>query len=228
MKRSLINKSIEWARGVLEQNNISLPEFAYWGYEEWQKNADDITTIRKTMLGWDVTDYGSGDFDKTGSVLFTVRNGDVGDKNVGTPYAEKYIVLKPGQAIPTHMHKTKAEDIISRCAASYCIKLYNTGKDGKPDLQSDVDVFCDGIKKTFPPGETIEVTNGTSMTLHPYLYHSFWGMEGGQAAVVGEVSSINDDNTDNYFAQQVARFMEIEEDEAPLCPLCNEYSKLLG
>ena len=44
--------------------------------------------------------------------------------------------------------------------------------------------------------------------------------------IAGEVSSVNDDKTDNYFAEPVSRFADIEEDEAPLHPLCNEYDKL--
>ena len=41
--------------------------------------------------------------------------------------------------------------------------------------------------------------------------------------VVGEVSKVNDDNTDNYFLEPTARFADIEEDEPALHPLCNEY-----
>ena len=44
---------------------------------------------------------------------------------------------------------------------------------------------------------------------------------------LGEVSRVNDDNTDNYFLEPTYRFAEIEEDEAILHPLCNEYNKVL-
>ena len=44
---------------------------------------------------------------------------------------------------------------------------------------------------------------------------------------MGEVSSINDDNTDNVFLNEMARFTEIEEDEPIRYPLCNEYAKIL-
>lgn len=37
--------------------------------------------------------------------------------------------------------------------------------------------------------------------------------------------AVNDDNTDNYFAEPTARFADIEEDEPVLYPLCNEYDK---
>jgi D-lyxose ketol-isomerase len=45
--------------------------------------------------------------------------------------------------------------------------------------------------------------------------------------ICGEVSSINDDNVDNYNAEDVNRFSTVEEDEAILHPLCNEYSGVL-
>ena len=45
--------------------------------------------------------------------------------------------------------------------------------------------------------------------------------------MVGEVSKVNDDTTDNYFLEPTARFADIEEDEPVLHPLCNEYAKVL-
>ena len=53
------------------------------------------------------------------------------------------------------------------------------------------------------------------------MYHKFWAENG--TVVVGEVSRVNDDNTDNRFYESVGRFPAIEEDEAPLHLLCNEY-----
>lgn len=89
MKRSLINNSIDWAIDVLEKNNIRLPEFAYYTPEMWKENPEKFETIKKTMMGWDVTDFCSDDFEKIGAVLFTVRNGSYYDPSIGTPYAEK-------------------------------------------------------------------------------------------------------------------------------------------
>ena len=44
--------------------------------------------------------------------------------------------------------------------------------------------------------------------------------------VAGEVSKVNDDNTDNYFLEPTSRFAAIDEDEPVLHPLCNEYDML--
>ena len=46
--------------------------------------------------------------------------------------------------------------------------------------------------------------------------------------LVGEVSTVNDDNTDNKFHQPVGRFPQIEEDEPPLHLLINDYGKYWG
>ena len=224
MKRSDINKEIKWAIDLVKKENAGLPQFAYWNVEEFKKNSVEIQTLKKVMQGWDVTDFGNGDYSKMGAVLFTIRNGDLKDKSVGTPYAEKLIMLKPGQRLPIHMHRYKTEDIINRGGGNFKIKLYNTGKDGKPDMQSDVVVFCDGIKKIYGAGEIITITKGNSISLTPYMYHSFWAAEETGDALIGEVSSVNDDIMDNCFAEEVNRFAEIEEDEPAVYPLCNEYN----
>ena len=35
----------------------------------------------------------------------------------------------------------------------------------------------------------------------PGVYHAFWGE--GDDVLIGEVSTVNDDNTDNYFLEQL-------------------------
>jgi D-lyxose ketol-isomerase len=44
-------------------------------------------------------------------------------------------------------------------------------------------------------------------------------------AVKNKAETVNDDNTDNRFYEPVGRFPAIEEDQAPLHLLCNEYPK---
>jgi D-lyxose ketol-isomerase len=224
MKRSEINREIKWAMDLLKRENASLPCFAYWTLEEFKKKKEDIEAIKRVMQGWDITDFGMGDYPKTGAVLFTIRNGDLNDTSLGTPYAEKFIMLKPGQRLPLHMHYKKTEDIINRGGGNFQIKLYNMGKDGEPDMISDVTVYCDGIKRIFKAGEVITITKGNSITLTPTMYHTFWAAKDTGDAWIGEVSSVNDDNLDNCFAEKVARFAEIEEDEPAIYPLCNEYN----
>ena len=45
--------------------------------------------------------------------------------------------------------------------------------------------------------------------------------------LIGEVSTVNDDNTDNIFREDIGRFSEIEEDEAPRHLLVSDYDKFL-
>jgi len=224
MKRSQVNAALVWAKKVLENNNFKLPCFGYWTMDEWKANREETGNIQKVMQGWDITDYGMGDFQKIGSVLFTIRNGK---EDAGTPFAEKLIMLCEGQRLPCHHHVCKTEDIINRGGGILAIRLFNTLPDGGADTESDVRVRMDGILRVVKAGETIEITPGNSITLTPYLNHIFWAKPGAGDLLVGEVSSINDDNTDNYFSEPVSRFATIEEDEPILHPLCNEYTRVL-
>ena len=45
--------------------------------------------------------------------------------------------------------------------------------------------------------------------------------------LIGEVSTVNDDLTDNIFAEPLGRFSQIEEDEAPLHLLVSDYDDKL-
>lgn len=226
MKRSLINSEIKWAKELLKESNITLPMFGYYKKEDWIKCFKGEESIRKPMLGWDISDYGLDTYDKIGGVLFTIRNGDQNDKSIGTPYAEKYILLHEGQSLPLHFHFSKTEDIINRSGGILALQLYNANEDDSVDYKNDVKVYIDGILHTFKAGETVEVTNGNSITLTPRMYHLFWAKKGAGDLVVGEVSSVNDDNIDNHFDVVPDRFSEIEEDEEIICLLCNEYDKI--
>lgn len=228
MKRSEINEAIIISKDLLERNHFRLPPFAYWSMDEWIQNKDKISTIACVMQGWDITDFGSGKFMETGAVLFTLRNGNVNDNSIGTPYAEKIIILQhvKGQKIPMHCHRVKTEDIINRGGGILSIRLYASVAKDDIDENADVEVCMDGIKHSFKAGETIDILHGGSITLTPYVYHTFWAKEGAGDLIVGEVLSINDDNTDNIFTGLASRIADIDEDEAILHPLVNDYGKL--
>lgn len=227
MKRSEINAALRWAMTLLEENKIKLPPFGYWTMSEWVSGEHDIKTIKEVMLGWDITDYGKDRFEELGAVLFTLRNGSLSDASVGTPYAEKLIILKEGQRLPIHHHVSKTEDIINRAGGMLAIKLYNRLEDGDVDYITDVVVDLDGMRCTVKAGEELLIKPGHSITLRPFMYHLFWAKDGYGDLICGEVSSINDDMTDNYNAEDVSRFSTVIEDEAILHPLCNEYKRVL-
>ena len=226
MKRSEINALIGWAKDFLARNNIRLPALAYWSPEELRRRNARLDAVRKLELGWDITDFGSNDFATVGAVLYTVRNGLADDPTVGVPYCEKYIVMKDGQHIPNHYHVFKSEDIINRAGGDISIRLWNADKTSGKMLETDVHVMMDGIEHVFRAGEEIVVRKGESITLSPYIAHVFGPKPGTGDGIIGEVSKVNDDHTDNYFLEPIARFADIEEDEPPANLLCNEYNKL--
>ncbi len=225
MKRTLINSEIAWAKTLLKKHNIYIPAFGHYTTKDWEECLKGEQSISQTMLGWDITDYGMSDYKNLGGVLFTLRNGDQNNPEIGTPYAEKLILLHDGQSLPLHFHYTKTEDIINRSGGILALKLYNAKDDDSVDYASDVNVYIDGILHTVKAGDVVEVTNGNSITLTSRMYHLFWAKEGAGDLIVGEVSSVNDDNIDNHFDEIPKRFSEIEEDEPTITPLCNEYDK---
>ena len=227
MKRSEINAAIDTARAELKKQNITLPCFGYFTPEEWKVKKDLCENVFSVMLGWDVTDFDTDDFAHQGCVLFTVRNGSVDGS--GVPYAEKYLIFNdvPSQAIPLHFHFKKTEDIINRAGGIMCIEVYNSTPEGDLDRASDVVFYTDGIKNVVPAGTVVEITTGNSITLTPGLYHRIFVKEGTGMLIAGEVSSINDDKTDNRFYAPTARFCGVEEDEAPRYILANEYEKFV-
>lgn len=222
MKRSEINRNLEEAVAFANKTQFHLPPFAFWSPEEWLEKGAEYDEIRDNMLGWDLTDFGSGDFNRIGLLLFTMRNGNLKNKRYIKPYAEKMLIVKEGQITPLHFHTFKMEDIINRGGGNLLIEVYNATPDHRLD-RTRVTVSVDGRSFAVAAGSTIRLTPGESISLPTRQYHRFWGEEGQGTVLVGEVSQVNDDTTDNYFLEPAGRFPCIEPDEAPLYLLCNEY-----
>ena len=140
-------------------------------------------------------------------------------------YAEKLLLSKQDQLSPMHTHVIKAEDIINRGGATLVVELFGSNADGGFASDTGGIVFCDGIRRDFAPGEKLRLNPGESVTLLPGDWHAFWG-EGGDV-LIGEVSTVNDDNTDNVFREPIGRFSQIEEDEPPRHLLVSDYEKWL-
>ncbi len=75
MKRSEINSLIEEAAGFARSSGFLLPPFAFWSPEEWRSKGPEADEIRDCMLGWDLTDFGSGDFPRVGLASSCSRSG---------------------------------------------------------------------------------------------------------------------------------------------------------
>ena len=218
MKRSDVNQYIDYAMKFMAENKFCLPPWAYWTPSDWEQMRDRCEEIFENGLGWDITDFGSGDFINTGLTLVTLRNG-----NLVTPskqYCEKIMLVRNSQVTPPHYHVLKTEDIINRTGGLLCMKLWNSAPDGSLS-EGLLEVKIDSITTTIRSGEKICLKPGQSICYTPYLYHTFWA-EGGNC-LVGEVSSVNDDKTDNRFLEERGRFSAIDEDAPILHYLCNEY-----
>lgn len=222
MKRSEINKVIKEFEALLKEHSFELPPFCSFTPEEWKSKGHEYDEIRDNALGWDITDYGEGNFDKKGLSLITLRNGNVNDPKYTKTYAEKIMMLRDGQFSPNHFHWNKMEDIINRGGGNIVFHLWNATKDEKLS-DTDVEVFRDGRRYKVPAGSEIILHPGESLSLYPYYYHDFASQAGNGPVLIGEVSMCNDDNNDNRFYEPVGRFPTIEEDEPPYRLLCNEY-----
>jgi D-lyxose ketol-isomerase len=225
MKRSEINAIIRQADAFIRSRGYYLPPFAYWTPEDWKSKGAEVAEIVENKLGWDITDYGQGDFYKRGLFLFTVRNGSTKNWKTmqGKLYAEKIMIVEVDQITPMHFHWNKMEDIINRGGGKLLIQLYNSTPDEGLDTDKLVKVSLDGVASSLSAGEVVTLGPGESISLPPYLYHKFWAAE--SRVLVGEVSLVNDDDLDNRFYENLGRFPIIEEDEPPLHLLVNDYER---
>lgn len=226
MKRSEINRALREMEEMLKEYRISLPPFCHFTPEEWREKGHDYDEVRDNMLGWDITDYGLGRFDEVGFSLITLRNGNLKKRGqYPKPYAEKLLFIKEGQYAPNHFHWFKMEDIINRGGGTLLIRVYNALPDEEIDRDSDVYVHLDGREVCVPAGTQVRLAPGESISIPQRLYHDFSVEPGTGSVLIGEVSQVNDDNTDNHFNPPVGRFPQIEEDAPPYRLLCNEYPK---
>jgi len=224
MLRSTVNDILTESDAFIRSHGFVLPPFAYWSPEVLKSRcADGSAMIRDHMLGWDITDYGKGKFEDLGLFLFTVRNGSHANvqAGMGMLYAEKIMISGDNQISPMHRHNLKTEDIINRGGGTLVLELLKANADGSIDENAEVAVRCDGSWRKMPGGSRLKLAPGESVTLEPDTWHAFWG-EGG-AVLIGEVSNVNDDRTDNVFREEIGRFSTIIEDVVPKHLLVSDY-----
>jgi D-lyxose ketol-isomerase len=228
MKRSRVNEIIREAEDIIGAHGFVLPPFARWTPADWLARREAARALIEARCGWDITDYGQGRYDELGLFLFTLRNGRLADlrRGQGMCYAEKLLISHDRQLSPHHTHVVKAEDIINRGGATLVVELFGSDEEGRLSEAQGGTVLCDGVAVPFAPGQRLRLEPGESVTLMPGDWHAFWG-EGG-TVLIGEVSTVNDDETDNVFRDPIGRFSEIEEDEEPLRLLVSDYRSRLG
>jgi D-lyxose ketol-isomerase len=166
------------------------------------------------LPSWDITDFGLGDFAHCGLTLINLAT--------EPEYCEKIMFARSGQITPCHMHRRKKEDIIAR-AGRLALRLWPE-KPGKPvNLNRALRVVLNGRPEPYRAGQPMILPAGSRVTIPPGLWHEF-AAEGGEA-IIGEVSTANDDQNDNFFLDPaVGRFPGIEEDEPALVRLIGEAS----
>lgn len=225
MKRSKANKIIQYTIDALKKAQFPLPPFAYYTTEDWKNLDETEVELVENMLGWDITDFGSGDFDKIGLTIFTFRNGNFHAKDkYPKPYAEKMLYVMDGQILPYHYHWSKREDIINRGGGDLEITMYNCkpedfadvegGRAGKPGQFDDTPVIAsiDGKNVTVPAGGKVVLKPGQSISIAPGQYHMWQGVPGTGDVILFEVSTTNDDTIDNRFYKAGERIPVTEED----------------
>jgi len=225
MKRSDINRIIVECKAFLDDMKFRLPPWAYWTPAEWKGKRETCGEIVENMMGWDITDFGSGNFAERGLFLFTIRNGNLATGHP-KPYAEKILIVDEEQETPMHFHWAKMEDIINRGGGNLMIELFGSTPD-EEFSDEPVTVSIDGVLCTYEPGGTAVLTPGESICLPQRLYHRFYGEAGKGKVLVGEVSTVNDDSSDNKFRTEIGRFPAVDEDEAPIHLLVTDYADYL-
>lgn len=227
MKRSRINEIMAAADDMIRHYGFVLPPFANWSPDQFKANAPRARRVIDGRCGWDITDYGQGRYDELGLFLFTLRNGELADlqRGGGMCYAEKLLISRQDQLSPMHTHVIKAEDIINRGGATLVVELTGSDPEGNCSDKHGGMVRCDGIDVSYEPGQKLLLKPGESVTLMPGDWHAFWG-DGGDV-LIGEVSTVNDDVTDNIFREPIGRFAQIEEDVPPAHLLVSDYEDWL-
>jgi D-lyxose ketol-isomerase len=225
MKRSYINSIIGEAEDFFKTQGFHLPQWSNWGFKDWEAHAAVCGEIFSCNLGWDITDFSSGDFLRRGLVLFTLRNGNSGV--AGKSYAEKIMMVREDQETPFHFHWHKMEDIINRGGGTLVFELYQA--DVNEGFRSEpFPIQLDGVSYMVDPGKPLFLLPGQSICLERGLYHRFYAKAGSGPVLCGEVSMVNDDHSDNRFKESLGRFPGIDEDEAPARLMVGDYQAVPG
>lgn len=160
---------------------------------------------------WDITDWGLGDFDRFGLTLINLAT--------EPEYCEKLMYSRKGQTIPQHKHVSKKEDIICR-VGELTLVLWPDGKENSEDVEG-ITVPIDGEPTQVVSGRAFTLSQGSRITLAPGIWHSFYATS--DECIIGEVSTANDDENDNFFTDpNIGRFPDIEEDEPALLKILQD------
>jgi D-lyxose ketol-isomerase len=222
LSRSVVEMSIDRMVATCAKFGVHLPPFAFWSADVWDGYPPAVEEIRDCMLGWDVTDFSSGDYANIGRTLFTLRNGSVSKPGYPKRYAEKLLLNPEGQRAPAHYHASKMEDIRNLAGGNMLVQLTRVSPAGQP-VETSFEISRDGERLPIEAGGLLRLEAGQSVCIPPFTLHQFWGEPGTGITLSAEVSSVCDDRGDNYFVNPAQRFPEILEDVPRRHYLCHEY-----
>lgn len=214
--------------GVFRPDAFALPPFARFRQEDCEARRADCRELFDLGLGWDVTGFGLGEFERFGLLLFTLRNGRAGSQEYPKPYAEKIMMVRENQVTLRHFHWRKREDIINRGGGNLVLELFRADPAASKLAGGPFEIRVDGMVRRMRSGERLVLTPGESVCLEPIHAHRFYGEPGAGDVLVGEVSAVNDDDTDNCFIDGAVRFDPIEEDVPPEFLLAADCRRLFG
>ena len=228
MRRSEINRIIQEGMAFFDRMHFALPPFARFRQEDWEARRADCRELFDLGLGWDVTGFGLGEFERFGLLLFTLRHGRAGSQEYPKPYAEKIMMVRENQVTLRHFHWRKREDIINRGGGNLVLELFRADPAASKLAGGPFEIRVDGMVRRMRSGERLVLTPGESVCLEPIHAHRFYGEPGAGDVLVGEVSAVNDDDTDNCFIDGAVRFDPIEEDVPPEFLLAADCRRLFG
>ena len=64
-----IGGALRELEAMCQKYRCYLPPFCHFTPEEWETKGHEYDEVRDCCLGWDITDYGQGNFDKIGFCL---------------------------------------------------------------------------------------------------------------------------------------------------------------
>src|SRR5436190_1521325 len=132
MQRSRINAAVEDAIKQARQHGVPLPRFAVEPNDVLAGKGEAFDEARACGLGWNVTDFGSGNFDKMGLVTLNLRCGNPAvPAYAAKVYSEKLLLLGPQQRVPMHHHAARIEDIICCVGESFHVAVYSRAGNGE-------------------------------------------------------------------------------------------------
>jgi len=153
---------------------------------------------------WAATDFGLGDYRKTGLVEVLLAN--------EPEYCEKIMYARRDMVTPVHTHGQKKEDIICR-VGSLQLWLWSANP-RETGSNEPVTVRVNGEERTVRSGEDFVLKAGERITLTSGIWHEF--APASDYCLIGEVSTWCDEAHDNFFADPAVDIFQAAEPDEPV------------